>query len=510
MQTQATQAAFSVHALAPIDYAMLVLYFSVNIGIGVWSSRKRLSSSRSFFLGAKPVFWWVTAVSYFATGVSSISFMGIPAKTFAGDWMTFGSGPAQTLAGMCTGIFFVGILRKLDMTTVFDYLERRFDRRVRLLGAFLAILLKVGGRMSIILLLPALAVATVTGFNVYASILVMGIVTTVYAMEGGFEAVVWTDLMQAVVMVTGAAIAILFVASHVGGGLPAMLHEASQAGKFHMLSFEPSVSKPTFWVYLGMFIATIFIQVSDQPLMQRMFAAKDERTARLTVVTGNALVLTAGSIFFVVGTALWVFYRHHPERLAGAASGDKIFPYFIVNELPPGLVGIIIASLCASAMGALSSALNATAAIVVTDFLPAEEANAEQRRRLRIARLSTLAGGIAATCTALFIAWKDVASLWDQFLKFQALIGGSIPGVFALGLLSRRANARGVFAGVVASTLVTGWVQFETDTSVFFHGFVAIATCMAVGYLASILSGGPESSKNQDGLTVWTRRRAQG
>ena len=237
-------AVFSTHALAPLDYVMLVLYFAVNLAIGWWSSRHKLKTSKSYFLGSRHVAWWVTAISYFATGVSSISFMGIPAKTFAGDWMTFGSGPAQALAGMGTGIVFVGILRRLDMTTVFDYLERRFDRRVRLLGAGLAVLLKVGGRMSIIMLLPSLALATVTGLNVYLSILVMGTVTTVYAMEGGFEAVVWTDVMQAGVMVGSAVIALFYIAHHVDGGFAGVFTQAHTAGKLHAVSLAPDIRRP--------------------------------------------------------------------------------------------------------------------------------------------------------------------------------------------------------------------------------------------------------------------------
>jgi len=495
---------FSPHALAPLDYAMLAAYFAINLGIGWWSSRRKLETSKGYFLGTRYVAWWITAISYFATGVSSISFMGIPAKTFAEDWMSFGSGPAQSLAGICTGILFVGVLRRLNMTTVFDYLERRFDRRVRLLVAGLAILLKVGGRMSIIMLLPSLALATVTGLNVYVSIIVMGLVTTVYAMEGGFEAVVLTDVLQACVMVGSAVIALFYIANHVDGGFPRMFAMAHDSGKLHMVSFAPTVTTPTVWVYIGMFLATIFIQVSDQALMQRMLAAKDERTARLTVVMGNVLVLTAGSIFFVVGTALWVFYRTHPERLAAAAPGDKIFPYFIVNELPPGLVGVIIAGLCAAAMGALSSALNATAAIVVTDFYRGHGGHASQAQKIRLARLSTLAGGLIATAMAAFLAWRSVGSLWDEFLRFQALLGGTFPGVFALGLLTKRANVPGVLVGIACSLVLTWWVQYHTATSVFFHAFIAIFSCIISGYAASRVWSHRFPQKELEGLTLWT------
>ena len=211
-------AAIVPRTLDVIDYILLAVYFAVNLGIGWWCARRKQSSG-SFFLGGGRVAPWAMAVSFFATSTSSISFMALPAMSYSTDWMAYGSSPAQALAGILVGFVFVGLLRKLNLTTVFGYLDQRFDHRVRLLGAGLAVLLKVCGRMSVVMLLPALALSTVTGLNVYLSILVMGIVTTIYAMEGGFEAVVWTDVLQSAVMIGGVGVAIYFIASGVDGGL---------------------------------------------------------------------------------------------------------------------------------------------------------------------------------------------------------------------------------------------------------------------------------------------------
>src|SRR4051794_11010659 len=215
---------FTPHSLTSPDYLCLALYFAVNLVIGWWCRKRSRRSVTSYFLGSGKIVWWAAAVSFFATSVSSISFMALPAKSFQGDWMAIGSAPAQSCAGMLTGFVFVGIFRRLNMTTVFDYLERRFDRRVRYFGAGLAILLKVVGRMSIVMLLPALALATVTGLNVYLSILLMGVITTIYAMEGGFEAVVWTDVLQTIVMIGGVTVAIIRMAAGVTNGLSGIVH----------------------------------------------------------------------------------------------------------------------------------------------------------------------------------------------------------------------------------------------------------------------------------------------
>lgn len=490
------------HTLTWPDYVMLAIYFALNLGIGWWCARRRRAGG-SFFLGDGKVLWWAAGISFFATGTSSISFMALPAKTFQSDWLAFGSGPAQSLAGVVVGLVFVGLLRRLNLTTIFDYLERRFSRKVRLLGAGLAVLLKICGRMSVVMLLPALALATVTGLNVYLSIILMGTVTTVYAMEGGFEAVVWTDVLQVGVMLGGVGTAIWFMAHGVPGGLGGIINTGTAMGKFHMVDWSWDINTPTVWVFIGMFCGSIFTQVADQPLMQRALATANASEAKRTVILGTLLGLPSTIIFFFVGTALAVFYQAHPERLSAALPNDAIFPYFIVNELPHGMVGLIIAGLFAAAMGALSSALNATAAIIVTDFSSFFSAATDDAQRTRQARWTTLLAGGLATVMAALIASLRVESLWDQYLKLLALIGGGFPGVFALGLLTRRANAPGVMIGALTSIVVTWWVQNYTHTNVFLHAAVAIATCVVVGYGMSLLVGRTVAREGLRGLTIW-------
>ena len=499
-------AVISPRTLAWPDYAALSVYFTLSLAIGWWWRRKKQSSGQ-FFLGDGRLPWWAAAISFMATATSSISFMALPARAYATDWLSFGSSPAQAFAGVVVGVVFVGALRRLNLTTVFGYLEQRFDRRVRLLGAGLAILLKVGGRMSVVMLLPALALSTVTGFDKYASILLMGAVTTLYAMEGGFEAVVWTDVMQVGVTVGGVLVALACMAHGVEGGFSGMIEAARVAGKFHAISTEWNLTQPTVWVFIGMFLGHIFVVLGDQPLMQRMLATADPRAARQAVVMGNLIGMGGSIMFFFVGTMLWAFYHAHPERVAAGLNGDAIFPYFIANELPRGVVGLIVASLFAAGMGALSSAMNATAAIVVSDFQGTLRPAATEAQRLWLARGSTLAAGGLATGMAVWLAWRGVTSLWDEYLKLIALIGGGFPGVFALGLLTRRANAPGVIVGALTSVAVTWAVQNYTATSAFLHGFVAVASCIVVGYAASLAFGRRTLKKDLAGLTVWDRSR---
>lgn len=490
-----------------LDYGVIAVYFALTLGIGWWCVRRRKRSSKDFFLGGGRVAWWALALSMFATGTSSISFMALPAKTYQTNWLSFGSAPAQAFAGVVVALVFVRLLRKLKLTTVYGYLDRRFDHRVRLLGAALSVLLKVGGRMSVIMLLPALALSTVTGLNVYLSILLIGGVTTFYAMEGGFEAVVWTDVLQAIVTLVSLAVALYFLFAGVPNGFHGVVKMAEESNKLRTIDLTFDFTQPTVWVFLGMFLGAIFTQLGDQPNMQRWFAMADDRDTERTITMNTVIGLTGATVFFFIGTALFAFYRTNPQRLAAGLPNDAIFPYFIANELPAGMVGLIVAGLFASAMGALSSSINATAAILVSDFQQVLNPLASETARLRLARGSTLACGVLATGMAAFLAYRNVSSLWDEFLRLVALIGGGFPGVFAIGLLSRRATATGVIIGAIASIAVTWWIQHYTQTSVFFHGFIAVASCMIIGYLASFVVGRRREAGELAGLTLWDAPR---
>jgi SSS family transporter len=497
-------AAFTPRTLVWPDYVLLAVYFSLNLFIGWLCARRKKGSAGDYFLGGGRVAWWAGAISVFATTTSSISIMALPAMTYMSDWLSFGSSPSQALGMVLTAVVFVGILRRLNITTVFTYLENRFSPGVRLLGAGLAVLLKIGGRMSVVMLLPSLALSTVTGMNVYLSICLMGVVTTLYAMEGGFEAVVWTDVMQVVVTFGGIAVALWYIFHGVPDGLSGILQAGAADGKFRTISWSFNATDPTVWVFGGMMLASAITNISDQPVMQRVFAAKDAGAAKKTLLTSTAIAFPASVVFFFIGSALYVFYKIHPERLAAGLPNDAIFPYFVANELPAGVVGLIVAALFAAAMGALSSALNATAAIIVVDVQGVFRPGATEAQRVKLARRTTLVAGVIATGMAAYIASMGVPSLWEQYIKLAALIGGGFPGVFALGLLTRRASATGVVIGAVGSIAVTWWVQTFTHTSVFLHGFVAVFSCMAIGYAASLAFPAKDAGKRSlRGLTVW-------
>jgi len=499
----------TVNTLGWLDYLVIALYLAANVGIGRWVQHQKRNSNSDYFLGGGRIPPWAGALSWYGTAVSSVSFMALPAYAYSKDWLPMIAGPVGSVVGFIVAFGFLGIIRRLRAPTIFAYLETRFNRNVRIIVAGLAMSLKVFGRASVIMVLPALALASATGINVYVSIIMMGIVTTAYSMEGGFEAVVWTDVMQVLVMFAGVFFMIWYAAAGVEGGLAGIIREGSAANKFQFISWENNLTDVTGWVITGFFIGTIFTMISDQALMQRALAAKSDHDARRTVIMGSILGFPSNAVFFFVGTALFAFYQLNPSRLAPDLPNDAIVGHFIANELPTGLVGLIIAAIFAAAMSTLSSSIAAVASVASNDFLRVLRPQLVETHGVKLGRWVTLACGIFATGMALWVASLDTASLWDKSIRLLALFGGALPGVFALGMLTRRANAPGVIIGAVSAIAATVWIQNFTSVNAFFHSFFAFSVSLAVGYVASFCFHRPPTPSQLEGLTVWDLKPAK-
>jgi SSS family transporter len=488
-----------------LDYTMLAGYFGLNLVIGFLCA-KRKASSDDFFRGSGRIQWWALAISYMATAMSSISFMAYPATAYASNWLLIGVPVFQSASVVVAGLLFIRMFRRLNITTVFEYLEQRFGRAIRWLGATLMVLSQVGGRLSIVMLLPSMAFSAVTGLNVYVSVLLMGLVTVIYCLKGGMKAVVWTDVLQFALMYGTIAIALVTIAHDVPGGFGGLVSVAHNAGKFKAFLFDWDFVRPTVWVFACLAVTTVFLQLSDQALMQRALSAPDEKAARNSVMLAGALNLPISLMLFFIGTALFVFYRHHPGLLDPVLPNDSIFPYFVGNELPSGVVGLIIAGIFAAAMSTVSGTVNAISAILVRDFLMPFRPESSEGTRMKLARATTVVVGVLATGIATLMAGMNIQSLWETFAALMALIGGGFPGIFALGLLTRRANARGVAIGLVASIAITFAVKHYTATNVFLFTSVAVGSCIGVGYAASFLFSPP--ARSLAGLTIHTLRGA--
>ena len=478
-----------------LDWGVLAVYLALLVGIG-WRLSKRGGTTEDYFLAGGRIPWWAAGLSVFATQLSSLTFMSTPAKVFRTDCTYY----IQVLTIVLIAPLIIGcflpVFRRRNITTVYEYLEQRFNLAVRLFASASFILFQLG-RMTIVLYLPALALQAVTGINIYACVGLMVVLATVYTYLGGIEAVIWTDVLQTVVLVGGAIITIFVVAGGIEGGLGGLISEASAAGKLRLAEFDwgaNSYTKPVLWVILlGGIFQNIASYGSDQAVVQRYLTTRDEKSAASAIWTNALLAIPVPALLFFVGAALYVYYQQNPVELSPALKTEQVFPLFMVQSLPSGISGLVIAGLLAATMSTLDSSMNSVSAAFVTDFYRRFNPDLPEAHYLRIARRATICLGVLALGTGLLLAvYSDqVKSLLDLYLAVLGLLLGAMAGIVCLAVFTRRANSTGALIGALAAcgTLLTVKVYFS-ETHSLLYAAIGIVSCFCVGYLASVVTGG--------------------
>lgn len=467
-----------------LDYVALMGYFAVLVMMGIYFAGKG-SSTEDFFLAGRRMPWWATGLSIYGTQLSSISFMAVPAKVYATDWVYIFVQVSIIMVAIPVVFLYLPYFRQKKMTSAYEYLENRFNLPVRLYASLSFVLYQLG-RMAIVLFLPAIALSTVTGISVYACILVMGVLATLYTVMGGMKAVIWTDVVQVFVLYGGALLSLAILVWKLDGGLGGIVSAGMEYDKFHVVNWSWDWTTTAIWVVLvGNFFLNLVPYTSDQAVVQRYFTTKDEKSAARSIWTNAVLLVPSTLTLFLLGTGLWAFYRMNPELLNPSLPPDSIFPLFIAQQLPVGIAGLLIAAVFAASMSTLDSSMNSVSAALVTDFYGRFRPLSSDRRRLLLARLLTGVLGAVATATSIALATFDVGSLWDTFQVMMGLLGGGLAGLFALGIFFRNANGKGAMTGAIASVFILYWVQQYTDLHFFLYGAVGILSCVAVGVLAS-------------------------
>jgi len=480
--------------LSVLDLVIIGIYFSILALMGFFFSRRQ-KNTNDYFKGGGRIPWWAAGLSLFGTALSAITFMAIPAKTFATDWSYFMLNMTIFMVAPVIVFVFIPFYRKLKVTTAYEYLEVRFNLAVRLLGSLSFIIFQVG-RMGVVLFLPAIALNVATGIDIFVCIGLMGVVSLIYTMMGGIEAVIWTDVMQVIVLLGGALLSLGLIIFAIDGGMSTIIESATTSDKFNVFDLDWSLRQPTLWVMLiGGIFANITTYGTDQTMVQRYLTTKTESEAGKSVWTNALLTIPATLIFFFAGTALFVFYQSFPGDLNPTfESNDAIFPWYIISQLPSGLAGLLIAAIFAAAMSSLSSSMNSAATAYATD-IHFRFGWGKGKNQLRIARQATLIVGIVGILFAFLMATMDIKSLWDQFQKVLGLIIGSLGGVFLLGILVKRANSTGVLIGLGMSFILQVAIAITQPVHLLLYAATGVISCFMFGYFASLLTGGPSVRK---------------
>lgn len=486
--------------LGVLDWTAIGAYGLVLLIMGLYFMRRERGTDDYFLAGGR-IPWWAAGISIFATGLSAITFMAIPAKSYDTDWIYFIQNMGVLIVIPAVVWIFLPFFRRLSVTTAYEYLEYRFNASLRLAGSAIYMLFQVG-RVAIVTLLPALALSAVTGFDVTACILVMGGVCIVYTVLGGIEAVIWSDVLQTVILMGGALWALVVMINGIDGGFVAFVDEASASAKFRMADVSFDLTRPTLLVIvLGAIFTSIIPYTSDQSIVQRYLTTKDEQASRRAIWLNGLMAIPASLLFFGLGTALWVYYRANPAELGPTEKLDQILPYFIVDQLPAGVAGLVIAAVFAAAMSSLDSSMNSVSTAFTTDWYKRFRREAGDVHYLRVARFATVVIGIVGTGAALFMAALDNTSLLDVWFKVIGLFGSPLAGLFILGVLSRRAGALAGWCGLLAGVGSVLIASTLTPVSGLIYSVFGIVGCVVVGMVVGVFA---PTDRSMDGLTIST------
>lgn len=485
----------AVNSFGVLNYSVVICYFIVTMAIGLYFSRKQ-KSTKDYFTGGGRVPWWASGISVFGTLLSALTFMAIPAKSFLTDWSYFFLNMTMIFIVPVIAYVFIPYFHKLNITTAYEFLENRFNYVARVLGSLSFILFQLG-RIGIVLLLPSLAISIVTGVPVEAAVLIMGVLCVAYTTFGGIEAVIWTDVLQVAVLLGGSILAIFWLLSQSEIGLMEAYYFAVDHNKIDLANMELNFSESTFWVvFLGGLASALITQGTDQTIVQRYLTSTSVKDAQRTTYLNAALTLPATIIFFSIGTLLFIFYTKTPERLpANLSNNDSIFPWYIVNELPVGISGLLIAAIFSAAMSSISSSLNSVSTAFCNDFYKHFKPNSPDLKLLRIARITTLICGCIGMILALWMANSNIKSLWDQFLLFIGLITAGLGGMFLLGMVTKKANSKGTLLGVAVSTLSLIFISLYTTIHILLYSFIGLVICFCIGYVFSLIFDGEPAKK---------------
>ena len=488
-----------------LNLVVLCVYPLIMLGIGIWCSTKG-NDAEGFFRAGQQVPWWAAGLSIYATMLSSITFMAVPAKAYSTNWwFTLNAFSIILLAPLIVHVY-LPFFRQLNLTCAYEYLELRFNLAMRLFGSASFIVFQVA-RTGVVLYLPALAMATVSDLDTGTCIVCMGLLTIAITYFGGMEAVIWTDVAQTILLLAAALLSLFVILGRLDGGVLENMRAASQDGKFFPpISFSFNLAKETFWVILiGNGFTSLISYTSNQEVVQRFMTTTDEKGAARAIWTNAWLTVPSALIFFGVGTALYLFYQQFPSRLdPDLGRNDAIFPFFMVHELPPGLAGFVVAGIFAAAQP--TSSLNSVATAWTTDFYQRFHPAASPTALVRVGRLSTLVAGVLGMIAALILDVFPVESIWELFLNIIGLTTGILAGLFSLGILTTRATGVGAVVGVFLSIATLTFVALTHMVHPLMFGFVGVTSTFIGGYLVSLI--GQKETRDLKGLTIYTLNTA--
>jgi len=451
--------------LSPIDIGILILYACVLIGMGVYYLRK-CRTAEQFMVAGRTIPAWAAGLAVMSTYTSSISYIATPGKAYSDNWHPFIFSLCIFPVAWFVCKYAVPYYRQIKLISVYEFLENRLGSWARIYGA-LSFVLYMIGRIAVILYLASLLLNTFIPCNIVIVIIIMGTITIAYTFLGGMEAVIWTDVMQSLVMIVGIIFCAVILTRDVFSQPEYLIQYAVDADKFSLGSTKFSLvsQQRTIWVMIIFGIMENLRSLfADQNCVQKYSSVADERQAKRSIWIGMLIYIPLTAIFLYIGTALFAFYSPGGHQLKeGITKGSEVFPYFIATQLPVGLKGLVVAAILAAAMSTVDSNLNCSATVLLLDFYKRYfNPKIGERASIIFLRATTVVWGILGTLFAILMIRAE--SILDVWWQISGIFGGGVLGIFILGLLRLRLRLWQGLVSIGVSIAVITWGTFVRES----------------------------------------------
>jgi SSS family solute:Na+ symporter len=497
--------------LGVIDYSIIVAVLLTTLLLGLRYAKNQ-NTTQSYFAAKGRIPVWAIGMSLLATLISSVTFLGYPGEGFSSNWILLVQGLMVPVVLLGTIWFIVPLFRKVIGLSTYEYFEKRFGLFARYYSSIAFVLRQFAG-MGTVFFLLAVALNKMTGGNMYLIIAVVGAIIIAVNLMGGIEAVIWLDVFQGFMLFASGIICLLVLLYSIKGGLPEIWKVASANNRTGFGPYNVDFTKLTFIVMAinGMFYA-IQKYGTDQTVVQRYLTAKTDKAAIRASILGISLTVPVWALFMFIGTCLFVYYKQN--ALPDDTNPNAIFPYFIMTQLPTGVVGFILAAMISAAICSLSADLNALAAVGVEDYYKKLRPNQTDKAYLKSGRLMILVSGLIAIGIGSIYVNIGNEGILGIIFTLYAIFSGGIVGIFLLGIFSARANRQGINIAILVCVIFTAYA-FLTSTPIGEHksvllnmgkynfthnklmvGVYSHLVVIGVGYIASLFFPKPVLDKN--------------